>query len=234
MHKVAIIDDDKSTNDRIHDLLKAIPDISIVQEFDGKSAEQRLSKEHFDVIILDIDLGEGPKSRYGGFDLLSGLRDRKTTTLVVSGMQETNLADVSISLRAYDFIGKPFSDIELFNKFEHALEAQLADPRMDNDVSSAAWPVHLETDNSRVHGLKWKGKSVGLSLTQSRLVHRLLLDIGKPVAISELAKQLKSANSAGAVASHFTGVRQRFLDADPDFNCIRNEPGLGYVWQKEK
>jgi len=231
MPKVAIIDDDRSTNDRIYDLLKDVPDISVKQAFDGRAASALLANEHFDIVILDIDLGDGPRGRYGGFTILSELRGQKTTTLVVSGMQEDNLADVAISLRAYDFIGKPFSSLDFFNKFEHALEAQLSDPLEEGDSGAQGWPSELETDPNRIHGLKWKGRSIGLSITQSALVHCLLRQIGKPVSTQVLTKQLKSSNSPGAVASHLTAARKKFVDADPEFNRIRNEPGMGYMWK---
>jgi DNA-binding response OmpR family regulator len=233
MPTVAIIDDDHSTNDRIRALLKNVPDIKIKQAYDGPSAEVLL-KDHFDIVILDIDLGDGPKGRHGGFDLLAGLRGKKTTTLVVSGMQEDNLTSISITLRAYDFIEKPFADIDFLNKFEHALEAQMADPLPEEVDGTKGWPADLEVDANRIHGLKWKGKAIGLSITQSALVHCLLKEIGKPVPQNVMTKQLKSSNSIGAVASHLTAARKKFRDADPDFNRIGNEPGLGYVWKNEE
>lgn len=231
MPKVAIIDDDRSTNDRIRELLKNVSDITIKQAFDGQTAEALLAGEHFDIVVLDIDLGEGPRSRYGGFSLLSDLKGQRTTTLVVSGMQEDNLAGVSISLRAYDFIGKPFTDIEFVNRFEHALEVQMADLSSEVEAPAQGWPAELQVDPDRIHGLKWKGKSIGLSIIQSALVHCLLKEIGKTVPTQVLIKQLKSSSSPGAVASHFTHARKKFLDVDSEFNRIGNEPGKGYVWK---
>src|SRR5450759_1778707 len=106
MPKIAIIEDDQATNDRLKGLVKSLEGTEVFQAFDRASAELLIASRQFDLVIVDIELGQGPKDKYGGLGILSSLGDKRTVTLVVSGMPEQNLPDVAISLRAYDFIGK--------------------------------------------------------------------------------------------------------------------------------
>jgi DNA-binding response OmpR family regulator len=122
--------------------------------------------------------------------------------------------------------------MDLLNKVEHALSFRTTDPNQKTRGSAdQIWPDGLEPDPLRNPGLKWKNKSVNLSITQLRLVKRLVQNAGTVVEYKDLEKQLVSTNSKKAIATHLTAVRQRFRDVDPDFDQIDNDPGKGYVWK---
>lgn len=230
MRHVIVVEDDAATNDRLKELLEAIQMITVVQTFDRTTAEGVINSTHLDLAIVDIDLGHGPKDKYAGFTLLADLSKKGCTTIVVSGMPEENLKEVSLSLNAYDFIGKPITDLDFINKVEHALAWETSEAGM-GPVAVHAWPEGLAPDLSRKPTLLWKGRAVRLTLTELCIVHCLVESPGHVVEYNRLAKSMKSSASSKALATHMTGVRRKFIDVDPSFDRIDSEPGKGYVWK---
>jgi DNA-binding response OmpR family regulator len=232
MTKIAIIEDDRLLNDHFKGLIEKSYPNSVSQYFDRETAEKAVEAENFDLIIADIALGDHPKDKYGGISILGKLAGRSTVTLIVSGMPEENLSNIVLSLNAYDFIEKPADDLDLLNKVKHALASQSADVSLKSTSgTNYSWPSGLAANPYRNPGLLWHEKSVNLSLTQIRLVKRLIQNPGEVVEYKDLAKQLDSTKSKKAITVHLTGVRRRFRDIDPDFDQIESDPGKGYVWK---
>jgi len=231
MPRIAIIEDDSKLNDHLKGLVESLPDAAVSQYLDRSAAEEAVIHEHFDLVILDIELGQGPKDKYGGLSILAKLSGKRTVTLVVSGTSEQSLPNIVITLQAYDFIGKPIDDLNFINKVEHALNSQRPDYLDDSQTNQAkVWPPGLTPDPERHPGFLWKGKRVRLTLTQVRLINCLIKNPGQPVGNQILAKQLESSNSPSAIATHMSDIRHRFTDIDPEFKAIDIDPGKGYVW----
>jgi DNA-binding response OmpR family regulator len=235
MLKVAIIEDDESTNKHLCQLISGY-DVEVVPAYTREDAIKLVKSQRFDVVIVDVDLGPGPKEKYAGFEILTLLNGAQTVTLVVSGAPHPNLQELAISLQAYDFIGKPIPELSFINKFEHALKtAQMQEG--DNVVSlgsEVALPPNLTKDPKIQYGLRWKGTLVrGLTLTQLRLVACLIEQPGTPVRRAALAHQLGTSNAAAAIATHMSEIRKQFVEIDPEFSQIQPEPGVGYVWKIE-
>ncbi|MGZ4164849.1 MAG: response regulator transcription factor [Tumebacillaceae bacterium] len=231
MQKVAIIEDDESTNNHLRDLISGY-DVEITQAFTRDAAITLLDKSTFDLAIVDVDLGPGPKEKYAGFEVLSLLGNAKTITLVVSGAPHSNIHDVAISLQAYDFIGKPIPELSFINKFEHALLASKSKGE-DTISTDGALPPNLTKDPKLQFALRWKNKPVRLTLTHLRLVTCLVERPGVPVKRETLNAQMGSTSSTAALATHISEIRQRFIDVDSEFDHIQSEPGVGYVWKNE-
>ncbi len=233
MRKIAIVEDDQATNDRLKKLVESLGDVEVEQAFDRESAEKLFGSRHFDLVIVDVELGQGPKDRYGGLTLLANLKGKRTVAIVVSGVSEENLSEVALSLHAYDFIGKPIVDLDFVNKVEHALEWQRESTvtREEGGTAGQRMPPGLEIDPARYVGLRWNEKPVRLTLTQLRLVHCLIEHPGRVVEHAKLQRLMDTSKSSGALATHISGVRDRFLDVDSAFDRIESEPGKGYAWK---
>ncbi len=233
MHKVLIVEDDRTTNDKLKALVLSIPNTEVTQAHDRSSAEQQLRGDNFSLLVADVKLGDNPKERLSGFTLLRVLGDRPTVAIIVSGMPEDMLPDMAISLQAFDFLSKPINDLDFINTVEHALEAYEKLMRENSTLpANGAWPQELTQDSKRKLHLKWKNRQVLLTLTELRLVHSLLESPNIVVPYSKLAQQLKTPNNnPKTIATHMTGVRRRFLDVDEEFEAIDSEPGKGYVWR---
>jgi DNA-binding response OmpR family regulator len=229
MRKIAIIDDDVEVNDLLKSLVLNVPDVEVTQAFDLPSAEKLVASQQFDLVIVDIDLGEGVRAKFGGLAILSILSGKATVTLVVSGTADQVVPEIALSLRAYDFVGKPIKPMVFMNAFEHALESARA--MFAASPTPGGLPPNMERDPTQFLGLRWKGKQVPLTLTQHRLVECLIAQAGHTAEFSKLRKQLDSSTSNQAIATHMSDIRARFLRIDPEFSAIDSDPGKGYVWK---
>lgn len=230
MPRIAIIEDVAIDSDRLKSLIEqSIEDVKVLQAHTRTEATKLLASEKLDLVIMDIELGQGPKDRYAGLGLLSEMRNMEWPTIVVSGMPEENLRNLALTLSAYEFIAKPVEDQDFIHKVEHALAWEKSD--VGRDLFGAQnWPEGLQADPNRKNKLLWKGKLVRLTMTELSIVQCLIEDPGKVVDKKRLTANLKSAVSTKALATHVSGTRSKFREVDPSFDRIENEPGKGYVW----
>lgn len=231
MKDIVIVEDSSADNQMLAALVRPLTSGEIVQAYTRQEGDRFIKSRTFSLAIIDLDLGPEPAevfSRYGGFDLLSTLVHLGTPTIIVSGTSEENLPKVATALKAFDFVSKPISEPEFINKVKHALEAPHSSP-----ASGQAWPKHLQPDPNNNPGVLWKGKPVRLSLTQYRLVHKLIAKPGVPVANGVLVQAMGTADSDGALAVHISLIRKKFKDSDSSFRLLRNVPGRGYAWTEE-
>ncbi len=86
MLKVALIEDDKPTSDQLRRWIDTSGiETQVSQWFTRDTAEQAVTNEHYDVVILDIELG---RKRNAGVAIIGAINRRASTVpvLVVSGM----------------------------------------------------------------------------------------------------------------------------------------------------
>ncbi len=231
MPKIAIVEDDVSTNNSHAQLLASIPDIEIHQAFNLAEADALIAPGGFDLLVIDIDLGGGPQGRSSGFRLL-GAYGAQMPTIIVSGIQEDNLRDISLNLKAYEFITKPVHALDFQNKVNHALAfsgsaaGKIVPP-------NTVWPNGLHPDTKRPPNLLWNGKPVSLTLTELTIVHCLAMSPGEVIAYNKLSSAMKTGDSSRALSTHVTGVRKKFVAVDSKFDRIVSAPGKGYCWKAD-
>ena len=120
--KALIVEDDRILSNNICEILKSQYEMS--QAFDGVEGLSRLSRERFDVVILDVMM---PK--LNGYEVLEQMRSGglDTPVLMLTALDQT--ADQVRGLRsgADDYLCKPF-DLDIF---QARLEALLRRSRRD-------------------------------------------------------------------------------------------------------
>ena len=106
--KALIIEDDKILSNNICESLKHKFDM--VQAFDGEEGLERLFRERFDVVILDVMM---PK--LNGYEVLEQMRAAGDNTPVLMLTALGQVADQVKGLRAGadDYLSKPF-DLDIF------------------------------------------------------------------------------------------------------------------------
>lgn len=231
MPKIAVIEDDRAMNDQHREMLGLIPGAEIHQAFDTAQARRLIDAHDFDLLILDIELEPGSATPKGGFDLLAEYGAKKTV-IIVTGMPEQNLHEISIQLKAFEFVKKPVSQIDFLNKVKHALA--LRDLQARKAAAGRHWPLHLTTESNGLPGFLWKGKPVNLSIIHLNMVYMLAQSPGKTIEYDDLTDVLKSGNTARVVQQHISTIRQHFREVDPSFDRIATDPMKGYVWKADE
>ncbi|GAB2810685.1 response regulator transcription factor [Comamonas piscis] len=231
MPKIAVVDDDRSMNDRLAELLKQVDHAQVSQAYTLSEAEQLISGAEFDLLVVDIDLGSTVEEKLGGMKLLRQYGSTMTT-LIVSGIPEAHIhQEIALSqLKAFEFLNKPIRDIDFMHKVRHALSFGVS---AETQAAAGAknWPKHLEIQPApRAPNLSWKGKAVPLTSTELAITYALAAKAGTTVTREELENALKSGTT---IAAHIGNTRKRFRSIDEHFEQIGTTPGKGYFWKSD-
>lgn len=79
--------------------------------------------------------------------------------------------------------------------------------------------------------LTWKEMPVKLSITQFRIVVELASNPSEARSAAELMDAARICVAPNTIAAHIRAIRRRFRAADPSFDAILTERGLGYRWR---
>lgn len=235
MSEILVVEDDPETNDAIAGLLRSIADTRVTCVHSRPEAHELIVKNTYDLAVIDLDLGpeNGVPGRFAGISLIPELAKKDVVTIVVSGLTEEAMPEVVLALKAFDFVSKPFRTHDFLNKVNNALKLRKANAANEGDqLTEVAHRSELQKDPDNNPGFLWRGKPVRLTITQYRLVNKLIRTPGAEVTFASLAEAMGTATSKGALATHFTGIRKRFVDVDPKFKALISAPGRGYVWQE--
>lgn len=231
MPKIAVVDDDRSMNAKLKELLDQIDGAVVFQAYSFEEAERLIPGGEFDLLVLDIELGTTLSGRLGGMTLLRKY-GAQMTTIIVSGVPDANVhQDIALTqLKAFEFINKPIRETHFIHKVRHALSFGVS-AELQAAASAKDWPRDLTVQaHPRAPNLDWKGKAVALTATELGLTYALASQAGSTVTHAELEDALKTGTS---IAAHIANVRKRFRAVDQDFDQIGTNPGKGYFWKAD-
>lgn len=117
--KILLIDDNQAVLNFLRILLlqKERYDVTILQ--DSTKAFDLLKNNKFDLLILDIDMPD-----VSGIDILKFIKKEKIEliTLVLTGVEDIDIAISAMKLGTYDYIIKPVEEDALITTIDNALE----------------------------------------------------------------------------------------------------------------
>ena len=138
----------------------------IVPAYDGREAIRRFEDEHPDLVLLDLAM-----PGVDGADVCRHIRAAgDTPIIVISGESDLGVTVELLDAGADDYVRKPFRAQELLAR------ARAVVRRRQRVSSRAGWFV----DRSR-HEVSWRGTRISLTVTEYRLVSRLVDRIGEVV-----------------------------------------------------
>jgi len=123
MNTVAVIEDDIPTSNQLRGWIEAArPGIVVHQWFNRDDAEAALAREHYDVVVLDIELG---RERHAGVAIINTInKQRGTPVLVVSAMPAAIYRSIMKALDAWDYLQKTtFEEADFIDTFLEILRA---------------------------------------------------------------------------------------------------------------
>lgn len=119
--RILVVDDEERLLTSLQELLVA-NNYQVDAALGGKNACAQLCKQHYDLVLLDLRMGD-----FSGHQVMDFMSDKgiNTATIVVSG--ESSFSAVSKALRrgAYDYLKKPYVPEELLATVENALQKKL-------------------------------------------------------------------------------------------------------------
>jgi DNA-binding response OmpR family regulator len=234
MYKVAIIEDDPPTSRQIRDwVLSAAADIEAAQWFTRDEAEAAITREDYDLIILDIELG---RERHAGVAIINAINKsgRGTPVLVVSAMPAAIYRSIMKALDAWDYLQKTtFEEPEFIDTFLEMLRAAKSRREaLQRPPCAPATPMGDELSIDPLHqgAPFWRGKRVNVPLTAQRILAVLYERRGEIVSYDELFEVVKSGRNRENIRKHISALREAFREIDAHFNAIENAPMRGFRW----
>jgi two-component system, NarL family, invasion response regulator UvrY len=163
--KILIADDHAIVREGVKQIIKTLPEVRQIDEAtDGKEALAKLTKTHYDLVILDISMPE-----ISGLDLLQHLKIRniRTRVLMLSFHPQEQYAVRAFKLGAFGYISKDSAFEELAIAIRKIaaggkyVSAAFAEKLLFNEVSSSIHQLHesLSEREFQVMIMLAKGKS---------------------------------------------------------------------------
>ncbi len=224
---ILIVEDDLDLNNQLYSLLVS-RGYQVAQSFEGDQALTTATKQHFDLILLDVLL---PK--INGFEFLSALRKTDQTPVIMltaCGAEEERITGYRRG--ADDYVPKPFSFTELLLRVEALLRRTQKTSKQHNA------PLEICVDdltlNRQIMTAYFQGEAVSLTPIQFRLLWVLVLQQGttltKPYLYQEVLEKDFSRYDR-SLDMHLSRVRRKLTEAGMSGDRLKTVHGKGYRFQ---
>ncbi|MCP3940842.1 MAG: sigma-54-dependent Fis family transcriptional regulator [Desulfobacteraceae bacterium] len=136
-HKILVVDDELSMREFL-DMLLSKEGYKVSLSKSGNQAAKLIQNNSYDLVLSDIQLGD-----ITGLDVLKEAKkkDPDTVVIMISAYSTTEIAVEAMNQGAYDFVPKPFNNIELTHTIARALELRTLDH--EKESRSAELKDHL-------------------------------------------------------------------------------------------
>ncbi|MDD2487095.1 MAG: response regulator transcription factor [Candidatus Gracilibacteria bacterium] len=215
--KVLIVEDNISLSKNISEYLK-LKGIKSDISRDGVSGLDSIMNNHYDVIILDINL-----PGKSGLDICKEVRENGNNTPIIMLTSRSTTEDkiLGLNIGADDYLGKPFDLEELVSRLE-ALYRRTATNKM-NIVNIA----DLEIDFTK-RSVKKGIESLELSTLEFDLLKYLLQNRGKPIDRKTLFENVwgdfEEHMLSRSVDVYISSLRKKIGN-----DLIETKKGFGYL-----
>lgn len=216
--RIFIVEDDLVLADGLkNSLMQSGYAVDLVNN--GDSADQILSYQNFDLIVLDLGL---PK--LSGFEILKRLRARKSLTPVLILTANDHISDrvKGLDLGADDYLSKPFELAEL----EARIRALIRRGQTGGSASLVVGQLILDTAN---HTATYQDNNLNLSARELAVLEILMSKAGKVVNKEQMLEKLCNFDediSDNALEVYLHRLRKKLESSSIQIRTIR---GLGYL-----
>jgi two-component system response regulator ChvI len=228
---IAVVDDDPDILDVVETMLE-LEGHQVVTFDNGPAALEALRAKSPDLVILDIKM-----PGIDGIELLRQLRLKSRVPVIfLTGKLDEVDELLALRLGADDFVRKPFSQRVLAERVRTVLRRfRSLDPTGGGEVGSNVMERgYLRMDQER-HSCKWKGKEVGLTVTEFRLLETLAARPGvikSRDALMDAAYEDQVYVDDRTIDSHIKRLRKKFRAVDETFDRIETLYGVGYRFKE--
>ena len=223
--RLLLIEDERTLCDAIARRLRRLG-YSVDLAYDGEQAMQLLEVEHYDLVLLDLNL---PKQ--DGMTVLRTLRqtDRETRVLILSARSEVEDKVQGLDAGANDYLAKPFHLAELEARIRSLTLRQFT----QQGVLLTCGGLRFDT-RSRTAAVN--GQTLTLTRKETGILEYLMVHQGRPVSQEELMEHVwdNSVDSfSNSIRVHISALRKK-LRAALGYDPVRNRIGEGYLMGGEE
>jgi DNA-binding response OmpR family regulator len=198
----------------------------VVAVADGRSAIDRATTQHFDVLLLDIALGAGSPD---GYEVCRELRARRNPVAVIMLTALDSEADAVLGLEAGadDYVVKPFRPAELRSRIRAVLRrVGTGDDREGTPLRAGA--VVLDPGRREVQR---DGQPVDITFSEFEILHALMARRERVHSRHELLRAIwgdSAYRDPRSIDVHIRHLREKLETAPEDPQLILTVRGAGY------
>ena len=139
-YHILVVDDEVSMRELL-DVLLAKQGYQVSEAKNGKQALKMIQKNNYDLILSDIRLGD-----ITGLEVLTEAKQKNpdTVVIIISAYSTTEIAVKAMNGGAYDFIPKPFDNIELKQTIQKALELKTLEQEKETTSTELKKNIHFD------------------------------------------------------------------------------------------
>ena len=218
--RILVVEDESAIRELIRDSL-ALIEIETDGAGDGLEALNKLRRQKFDLVILDINI---PK--IDGLALLSKIRDEgsQIPVLVLSARSQRDDITQGLKIGADDYLVKPFGIEELILRVKAILRR--TKPVSEETTKLTCGPISMDVER---HLVTLKNETVELSATEFSLLESLLNRSGKVVRKELLLAEVWGVDfpTSTTVVETYISYLRRKLHRD-GYEGIKTVRGVGF------
>jgi DNA-binding response OmpR family regulator len=194
---------------------------------DGRAAVDHATTDHYDIVLLDVALGEGPD----GYEVCRVLRERRNVVPVIMLTALDSEADAVLGLEAGadDYVTKPFGLAELRSRIRAVLRRAGGSVYEENILSAGR--VKLDRTQREVTA---DGRKIEVTFSEFELLNALMADPGRVFSRLELLRAIwgdSAYRDPRGIDVHVRHLREK-LEEKPDHpTLIVTVRGAGYRLQ---
>lgn len=200
---------------------------------DGESCLAALAQG----LVAELVLLDWTLPRLQGFEVLARLlaKDRNRPVIILTGRAPVERELDALRGGAIDFVDKARGVDVLVPRMRLLVRTDIVRPEpAPEPVTSGS--LLLQPHKGRA---EWRGRDVGLTVVEQRIVGRLVANAGQPVSYRAIYDQVHYAGFVAGdgergfernVRTMIKRLRRKFQAIDPDFQAVRSIVGFGYSW----
>ncbi len=197
---------------------------TVVAVADGTSALDEAERASFDVILLDVALGQGP----AGHEVCRELRARRNVVPVIMLTALDSEADIVLGLEAGadDYVTKPFGVAELRSRIRAVMRR--AGGRVLDEQVVQVGPVQLDLRKRTVTAA---GAPVRLTFSEYELLACLMSRPGRLFNRQELLRAIwgdSAYRDPRAIDVHIRHLREKLEERSEEPELVLTVRGAGY------
>ncbi|HAK80184.1 DNA-binding response OmpR family regulator [Runella defluvii] len=197
--------------------------------YDGLIGSKIASANHFDLIILDINLPS-----MNGYEVCKHIRQRNPNVpvLMLTALGEADDKIEGFNVGADDYIVKPFDFRELLARVNVFLKRSHSDtePAGGNTLRVADLEINVDTK-----AVTRSGQTVDLTPKELALLEYLVRNKGRIVSKADIAEKVWDMNfdSGTNVVEVYINFLRKKIDRDFETKLIHTKSGMGYVLKED-
>jgi DNA-binding response OmpR family regulator len=192
--------------------------------YDGKIAYNMFKQQHYDLVILDINLPS-----MNGYELCKYYRSVNSNIPII---MLTSLIGLNNKIEGYDagaddYIVKPFEFKELLLKIKVFLKRAMSSQEDEPNVLKAA-DLEMNVDSKEVTRA---GQHINLTAKEFELLEYLLLNKNKVVSRGDIARnvwEIDFETNTNVIDVYINYLRNK-VDKSFERKLIHTQVGMGYI-----